>query len=92
MTPLKKTNPVMLFDLNHNEMINIEDKDFTEFSGLLHSLGLKMNKNEVIRRTVKTIMPWIILKPWGYLPSCHFRTTFIRAVIHTRMMSREYPK
>ena len=46
MTSLKKTNPAILFDLNHNEMLDIEDNDFSDFSDLLHSLGLKVNKNE----------------------------------------------
>ena len=46
MTSLKKTNPVLLFDLNHNEMLDIEDNNFSDFSDLLHSLGLKINKNE----------------------------------------------
>jgi hypothetical protein len=46
MTSLKKTNPAILFDLNHNEMLDIEDNNFSDFSDLLHSLGIKINKNE----------------------------------------------
>ncbi|MFX0188756.1 MAG: hypothetical protein ACFE8A_13580 [Candidatus Hodarchaeota archaeon] len=36
----------ILFDLAHAEMLNIEDNDFSEFSKLLKSIGLKVIKND----------------------------------------------
>lgn len=40
---LKKT---ILFDVAHNEMLNIEDKEFSEFSNLLRRLDINVKKNE----------------------------------------------
>ena len=40
---LKKT---ILFDVAHNEMLNIEDKEFSEFSNLLRRLDINIKKNE----------------------------------------------
>jgi len=40
---LKKT---ILFDVAHNEMLNIEDKEFSEFSNLLKRLDINIKKNE----------------------------------------------
>ena len=40
---LKKT---ILFDVAHNEMLNIEDKEFSEFSNLLKRLEINIKKNE----------------------------------------------
>ena len=39
----KKT---VLFDLNHNEMLNIHEDEFSEFLELLRSLNLKIKTNE----------------------------------------------
>ena len=39
----KKT---LLIDLNHNEMLNIHEDDFSEFLGLLGSFNLKIRTNE----------------------------------------------
>ncbi|MFW9821964.1 MAG: DUF4350 domain-containing protein [Candidatus Thorarchaeota archaeon] len=36
----------ILFDTNHNEMLNIEDKEFSDFSDLLRRLDLDVRKNE----------------------------------------------
>ena len=41
--PLLKT---ILFDLTHNEMLDIEDEEFSEFSKLLERLDVKIKKNE----------------------------------------------
>lgn len=43
MPAFKKT---ILFDLTHNEMLNIEDEEFKEFMDLLKRLDLKIKKNE----------------------------------------------
>lgn len=40
---LRKT---ILFDLNHNEMLDIDFSDFSDFSKLLQNLNLKIKKNE----------------------------------------------
>jgi hypothetical protein len=40
---LKKT---ILFDVAHNEMLNIEDKEFAEFLNLLRRLDINISKNE----------------------------------------------
>ncbi|MFX1375301.1 MAG: DUF4350 domain-containing protein [Promethearchaeota archaeon] len=40
---LKKT---ILFDVAHNEMLNIEDKEFSDFSNLLRRLDIVINRNE----------------------------------------------
>ena len=40
---LRKT---ILFDLNHNEMLDIDFSDFSDLSKLLQNLNLKINKNE----------------------------------------------
>ena len=40
---LKKT---ILFDVAHNEMLNIEDKEFSDFANLLKRLDLTIQKNE----------------------------------------------
>jgi len=40
---LRKT---ILFDLNHNEMLDIDFSDFSDFSKLLQNLNLKVKKNE----------------------------------------------
>lgn len=40
---LKKT---ILFDVAHNEMLNIEDKEFSEFLNLLKRLDINIKKNE----------------------------------------------
>ena len=39
-------NATILFDLAHNELLNIYDSDFAEFLNLLNTLGLKINQNE----------------------------------------------
>ena len=39
-------NPTLLFDLAHNEMLNIESEDFSDFLELLHSLGFKVKTND----------------------------------------------
>jgi hypothetical protein len=39
-------NATILFDLAHNELLNIHDSDFSEFLNLLNSLSLKINQNE----------------------------------------------
>ncbi|MFW9897029.1 MAG: hypothetical protein ACFFD7_14580 [Candidatus Thorarchaeota archaeon] len=36
----------ILFDINHNEMLNIEEKEFSDFSDLLRRLDLNVRKNE----------------------------------------------
>ena len=36
----------VLFDSTHNEMLNIDDEEFKDFSNLLKSLDLKIIKNE----------------------------------------------
>ena len=48
---LKKT---ILFDVAHNEMLNIEDKEFSEFLNLLRRLDLniKKNKNEHLTKEI----------------------------------------
>ncbi|MHA2367163.1 MAG: hypothetical protein ACXAC7_24645, partial [Candidatus Hodarchaeales archaeon] len=40
---IKKT---VLFDLTHNEMLNIDEEEFREFSNLLKRLDIKIKKNE----------------------------------------------
>ena len=39
-------NTTILFDLAHNELLNIYDDEFSEFLALLKSLNLKINQNE----------------------------------------------
>lgn len=39
-------NATILFDLAHNELLNIYDNEFSEFLNLLKSLNLKINQNE----------------------------------------------
>jgi len=41
---LKKTN--ILFDLSHNEMLHIEEEEFSEFFSLLQRLNINTKKNE----------------------------------------------
>lgn len=36
----------ILFDIAHNEMLNVEDKEFTEFINLLHRIDVNIKKNE----------------------------------------------
>jgi len=36
----------ILFDNTHNEMMNFEDSEFSEFLNLLHRLGINVKKNE----------------------------------------------
>ncbi|MDX1798644.1 MAG: hypothetical protein R3255_08350, partial [Candidatus Lokiarchaeia archaeon] len=43
MPALKKT---VLFDLAHNEMLNIDEEDFSEFIDLIKKLDYKVKKNE----------------------------------------------
>ena len=50
--PLIKT---ILFDLSHNEMLNIDDKDFDEFSNFLKRLNLVVKKNEREQLTKKVL-------------------------------------
>lgn len=44
MPLLKKAN--ILFDLSHNEMLNIEEEEFSEFYNLLLRLNIKINVNK----------------------------------------------
>jgi hypothetical protein len=45
----------ILFDLNHNEMLNIEDKDFSSFLTLIQNLNLKIKKVENKELTKKVL-------------------------------------
>jgi len=45
----------ILFDLFHNEMLNIEEKDFSDFLNLLKRLNLKIKKNETKNLTKKIL-------------------------------------
>ena len=36
----------LLFDTNHNEMLNIEDNDFSNFLALLNQIDVNVRKNE----------------------------------------------
>ncbi|MFX0031332.1 MAG: hypothetical protein ACFE8E_05125 [Candidatus Hodarchaeota archaeon] len=45
----------ILFDLFHNEMLNIEEKDFSEFLNLLKRINLKIKKNETKNLTKKIL-------------------------------------
>jgi hypothetical protein len=40
------SNPTVLIDLAHNEMLNIDDEDFSEFHNLLRHLQFRIKKNE----------------------------------------------
>ena len=53
MTSPKKSSSTILFDLSHNEMLNIEEDEFSGFLDLLHSLGLKVKRNESKNLTKK---------------------------------------
>lgn len=60
---LKKT---ILFDLTHNEMLNIEDQEFKEFSNLLKRLDVKIKRNEnghITKKTLENIDLLIIGNP-----------------------------
>ncbi len=60
---LKKT---ILFDLTHNEMLNIDDEEFKEFSNLLKRLDVKIKKNEnghITKDTLENIDLVIIGNP-----------------------------
>ena len=50
---LKKT---ILFDVAHNEMLNIDDKEFSEFSNLLRRLDINIKKNESEHLTKELVM------------------------------------
>ncbi len=45
----------IFFDLNHNEMLNIEEKDFSDFLGLIQNLNLKIKKVENKALTKKVL-------------------------------------
>ncbi|MFX1496145.1 MAG: hypothetical protein ACFFBH_01325 [Promethearchaeota archaeon] len=45
----------ILFDLFHNEMLNIEDKDFSNFLNLLKQFNLKIKKNDTKSLTIKAL-------------------------------------
>ncbi|MFX0059590.1 MAG: hypothetical protein ACFE85_15710 [Candidatus Hodarchaeota archaeon] len=49
---LRKT---ILFDLSHNEMLNIEEQEFSNLLNLLQSLNLKIKKNENRNLTKKVL-------------------------------------
>jgi len=49
---LRKT---ILFDLSHNEMLNIEEQEFSNLYNLLQSLNLKIKKNENRNLTKKVL-------------------------------------
>jgi len=60
---LRKT---ILFDLCHNEMLNLEEDDFLNFSNLLERLNLKVKKNEnrnLIKKVLENIDLLIIGNP-----------------------------
>lgn len=53
MPLLKKAT--ILFDLVHNEILNIDEKDFSQFLGLLEGLSVKIKKNETKDLTEKLL-------------------------------------
>ena len=60
---LRKT---ILLDLCHNEMLNLEEDDFLNFSNLLERLNLKVKKNEnrnLINKVLENIDLLIIGNP-----------------------------
>ena len=60
---LKKT---ILFDLTHNEMLNIDDEEFRDFANLLNQLDLKIKKNEkgdITKQTLENIDLVVIGNP-----------------------------
>lgn len=48
-------NATILFDLAHNELLNIYNNDFIEFLNLLKSLNLKINQNQSKNLTTKEL-------------------------------------
>ncbi len=58
--------PTLLFDLAHNEMLNIESEDFSDFLELLHSLGFKVKTNDnnnLIKKVFQNIDVLILGNP-----------------------------
>ncbi len=56
----------VLFDLAHNEMLNIDDEEFKDFSNLLKQLDLKIKKNEngkISKQTLENIDLIVIGNP-----------------------------
>ena len=53
MPLLKKAT--ILFDLVHNEILNIEEKEFSQFLSLLERLSVKIKKNETKDLTAKVL-------------------------------------
>ncbi|MFW9902369.1 MAG: hypothetical protein ACFFDY_13965 [Candidatus Thorarchaeota archaeon] len=60
---LKKT---ILFDLTHNEMLNIDDEEFRDLANLLNQLDLKIKKNEkgdITKQTLENVDLVVIGNP-----------------------------
>ncbi|MFX0105119.1 MAG: hypothetical protein ACFE75_06485 [Candidatus Hodarchaeota archaeon] len=60
---LKKT---ILFDLTHNEMLNVDDEEFSDFLNLLKRLDIKIKKNEnehIVKEVLENIDLLIIGNP-----------------------------
>jgi len=51
----------ILFDTSHNEMLDINEPNFSEFLDLLHTLGLKIKKNENMDLTIEVLQNTDIL-------------------------------
>ncbi|MFX0027764.1 MAG: hypothetical protein ACFE8B_01020 [Candidatus Hermodarchaeota archaeon] len=74
---LKKT---ILFDIAHNEMLNIEDKEFSDFANLLKRLDLTIQKNEK-KHLTKEIIRDIDLLVIGNPIDDFFSTQEIKVIV-----------
>ncbi|MFX0081036.1 MAG: hypothetical protein ACFE94_04710 [Candidatus Hodarchaeota archaeon] len=74
---LKKT---ILFDVAHNEMLNIDDKEFSEFSSLLRRLDINVNKNESEHLT-KDILRDVDLLVIGNPIDDYFSTPEVKIIV-----------
>ncbi len=80
MTSPKKSSSTILFDLSHNEMLNIEEDEFSGFLDLLHSLGLKVKRNES-RNLIKKVFQNIDILVIGNPIDDYFSSIEIKNII-----------
>jgi hypothetical protein len=75
--PKKST---ILFDLAHNEMLNINDEDFTEFSELIKNLGIKIKTNEN-KNIIETLLQNVDILVIGNPINEYFSDIEIKAIV-----------
>ncbi len=70
----------ILFNLAHNEMVNFNDEEFSEFSNLLLSMGFQLLKNEV-NEIKKKILDNVDILVIGNPVSSYFSQVEIKSIV-----------